>query len=461
MKQTRLVLPILLIFVLLFSTPVFAQTGTTDTQAPGTWVSSINVQNTGTSDATVTLTFYDPAGTEMLSYQVTPKIPVNGSRSLYVPTEMSTLANGQYSAIVSSDQPLEVVVNSSSTTPSTAGSYSGFKNDEIAKTLYFPGLYNSYYTFDSEIIIQNTNSSSANLTISFFDQATGTEITAAELTESIGGYSTKVFALSDISNLPSGAAGLFSASVTSDQDIAGIVNIWSPTMYGEYATYNGFKSGSTSVIYAPALYNNYYDFVSALTIQNLGTNNADIRVTYSNGTVENKTLAPFQAFQYYQPNKVGLPTGNANGVFSAKIESLDNEPIVALVNIENKKNGLLASYNGPSAATASTNCAVVMKSYYEWFSAQTVQNVGNAPTTITITYADGKTREFPNVPANGTVNIVELDSAGSVLPNVSSLSAVISSDGQPIVAVVQENSNGRYAATPGDYLLSYTCVAQQ
>ena len=31
---------------------------------------------------------------------------------------------------------------------------------------------------------------------------------------------------------------------------------------------------------------------------------------------------------------------------------------------------------------------------------------------------------------------------------------------QPLVAVVQEDSKDRYAATPGDYLLAYTCVAK-
>ena len=106
------------------------------------------------------------------------------------------------------------------------------------------------------------------------------------------------------------------------------------------------------------------------------------------------------------------------------------------------------------------NVPVVLKSFYNWFSAQTVQNVGSASTDITITYADGHSKAFTGVPANGTVNIIELDSAGSVLPDGSSISAVITSSGEPIVAVVQENSEVMYGATPGDYLLAYTGIAQ-
>ncbi len=57
------------------------------------------------------------------------------------------------------------------------------------------------------------------------------------------------------------------------------------------------------------------------------------------------------------------------------------------------------------------------------------------------------------------MNIVEKANAGSVLPDTSSVSAQITAS-QPIVAVVQENSESRYAQTNGDYLLAYTCVSQ-
>ena len=447
------------VLALLIPSPVLAQ-GSTDSQAPGTWSSSINLQNTGTSAASVVLNFYDSSGSLALAFSVTPTIPAGGSRSLYVPTDVAGLASGQFSVVVSSDQPLQAVANSSSSSPATAGAYTGLQSNEVGTSLFFPGLYKNYFGFDSEVALQNTEGTDASVTLNFYKQTTGANVaTVGPVT--IPATSTRIFSLQDLAGVPSGNAdGLLSAQVTSDKNLAGVANLWSSAFSGEFGDYNGYVSGSTSVVYAPALYNDYFGFVSALTIQNLSTGgNADIKVTYSNGEIETKTLSPLQAVEYFQPNNGALPSGNADGVFSAKVESLNAAPIVALVTVEEKTKGLLASYNGPGQASGTSNCPVVLKSFFQWFSAQTVQNVGTAPTDITIDYASGQSRVFTNVPANGTVNIIELDGTGSVLPDGSSVAAEITSSGEPIVVVVQENSNERYASAPGDYLLAYTCVS--
>jgi hypothetical protein len=265
-----------------------------------------------------------------------------------------------------------------------------------------------------------------------------------------------VTTLANLSALPSGNAdGIFSAKVTSDQPLAGVASVWTGAMHGEFSNYNAFIGGQTEAV-VPALYKNYYNFVSSLTIQNLGAADAAVTITYSNGTTDTATLTPNQAKEFYQPNNPALPSGNSAGVFSAKISA--DQPVVAIVNIEDKVKGLLASYNGATTVTDTVLCPVVMKEFYGWFSAQTVQNVGTLATDVTITYANGMTRSFTGVDPNETINIIELANAGSVLPATSSLAATItSSNGQPLVAVVQENSDTRYAQAPGDYLLSYTC----
>jgi hypothetical protein len=246
--------------------------------------------------------------------------------------------------------------------------------------------------------------------------------------------------------------------VTSDKDLAGVANIWNSAGNGQFSDYNAFTSGSTSTIYAPALYNSYFNFNSALTIQNIDSSVAAIiRVTYSNGVQENATLQVGQAKEYYQPNNTSLPSGNTNGVFSAKVDSLNSVPIVALVSVNDGQS--LASYNAAGLATANgSGCPVVLKEFFDYFSAETVQNVGSLATDITIAYASGQNKTFTNVPPNGTINIIELANTGSVLPAVSSVSAVItSSNNQPLVTVVQEN---RITPQAGDTLLAYTCVAR-
>jgi len=446
----KLALFITIIALLLPSSSIFAATS-----APGSWVSSINIQNPSETDADVYLDFYNASGTLILNFHVTPVIPAGGSRSLYVPTDVTGLTSGQYSVVANSNTDVNMVVNSSSTTPSTAGAYTGLKNTNIGTTLFFPGLYNNYYGFYSELIIQNAGSSVANISIQFYNQKTGAAV-GSPYTHSIPVSASAIFTLNLLDpTLPSGnTSGLYSAKVTSDVAVGGIAGNWSSYKSGEYSAYNAATTGGTTA-FVPALYNNYYGFVSSLTVQNIDTAAANVTITYSNSQTETFTLETNQAKEFYQPNNLSLPSGNTAGVFSAKITA--DQEVLALVNVEDKTKGSLASYDGAVEPTNTVTCSVVLKDFYKWFSAETVQNVGTVNTNITVTYADGKTRTFNNVPPNGTINVIELDSAGSVLDPTSSLAATFTSSASPIVAVVQENSILSYNEVNGDYLLAYTC----
>lgn len=463
MKVLRVV-GLVTVLVLLAVVGASAQENTSS-QAPGTWSSSINLQNPSLDDATVVITFYDSTGAEALAFTVDPPIPAGGSRSYYLPSQVPGLDDGQYSAVVSSSAPVQVVANASSSSPTTSGAYNGISADRTATSLSFPGLYNNYYGFYSELVIQNTSSDATNVSVSIKQGAT--EVYSDNF--DIPGNASRVLPMQDIATLPSGNTAKFAATVTSNdgKNLAGVANIWSAYKYGEFGDYNGYVSGAT-VSYAPALYNSYYGFVSALTVMNADSAPADILVTYSNGATETATLAVGQSVEYYQPNNASLPSGNAAGVFSAKVESTNGKLLYTLVNVEDKTKGLLASYNGPSEASETVLAPVVLKEFYNWFSAVTVQNVGSAATNVRITYADagGSTQEFLNVPANGTINIIQLAAAGCPLPDKSSVAATIESYAdsgltvQPLVAVVQENSETSYTVTKGDYLLAYTAVAQ-
>jgi hypothetical protein len=348
----------------------------------------------------VVIEFYDAAGALELSFTVDPVIPAGGSRSLYVPTDVAGLADGQYSSVVSSNQPLQVVANASSESPATTGAYNGIDASELATKLYFPGAYNNYFGFYSELVIQNSDTDTADVTLRFYDDVGAEE---ASINDTIAGNASKVFVLGDLALTD----GRYSVEVesTNDKDLVGVCNNWTSAMYGEFSNYNGFVSGTT-LAYAPSLVNDYYGFVSSLTVQNVDTSDADVLVTYSNGVTESVTLAPRTSEEYYQPDNPGLPSGDVDGIFSAKIESTNGAAIVAVVNQEDKGKGSLASYNAPSTASASINCPVTMKAFYGWFSAVTVQNVGTSPTNVTLTFASGETDVALGVPPNGIVNFV-------------------------------------------------------
>ena len=453
-RLSRVMAIALVIGLLAALVPMVALAQTT-TKAPGTWVRSINIQNptdAGGEAANVSINFYTADGTLALNFPLSSAIADGGSRSIFVPSEVPNLADGQYSAVIQSNVPLLVVANSSSTAPSTAGAYNGIDAAEAGTLLYFPGTYNDYYGFRSELVLQNTAATTANVTIRFYSN---TGASAGSTNGTIPGNGSRVYALEDLA-LPTGTAGIFSVQVESNTPLVGVCNIWSPTMYGEYSDYNAYTTGTT-MAYAPSLLNEYYGYVSALTVQNIDTADATIKVTYSNGTVETKTLAPRTSVEYYQPNNPNLPKGNTAGIFSAKVESTNGRNIVVLVNQEDKSKGLLASYNAPIQAATTVNAPVVLKTFYGWFSAVTVQNVGTGPANITVAYSSGQSRSASNVPANGTYNFIQMASDGDPLPDGSSVSAKISAN-QPLVVTVNENSDDRYAEAPGDYLLAYTAV---
>lgn len=449
-----------------------ARTVSAQTNAPGTWQSAILLQNVGGAAATPTVTFYNTSGGAVTTFTPSAPVAAGGALEIFVPARVSALPAGQFSAVVSSTEPFQVSVNTTSTNsaapPWTAFAYEGVSQG--GTTLYGPGLYKSYFNFDSEMVIQNAGTGTATLTARFFNTA-GQQIATANL-GTVAPNAAKTVGIASLQStpaLPSGNTnGKFGVVVTSNENVPliGIINIWRTVPTPGTASYNMFTSGAAT-LYAPALYKNYYGFGSALTLQAIG-GAASGTITYGNGTTQPFTLSTAGASQeFYQPNNAALPSGNTAGVFSAKVTTTSGN-VVGLVSLSVPQGGVgsFGSYVVPSAASKDVNIPNVLSDYYGYFSAVTVQNTGTTPTNVTIRYAGGQTKTFPNVPANGTVNIIHLDNAGDILPFRTTTSAVVSSsNGNPLVAVIQHNTaNGVAGYDPakgsGDFLLALTGTAK-
>ena len=460
----------ILVLALVLGVSTIAAQGQNGTDAPGVWGSSINVQNIGTGAATFTIQFYNPDGSLEYTYTPSSTLAQGDSLSIYVPA-LSSLASGQYSAVVSSDQPMLASVNTASTTsttsPWTAFAYDGFDSTQSGTTLYFPGNYKNYYNFYSELVIQNTGSTAATITGKFM-KADGTVIASGVNMGTIQPNSAQTYPMSAFTQLPSGdGVGIFGAVITSSgQPLVGVANLWRTQPTAGTASYSGFTGGSSN-LYAPALYKNYYGFGSALTVQNVGTGTAAGTITYSNGTTDTFSLVEGAAKEFYQPANALLPTGNASGVFAASIATTSGQ-VVGLVSlsIPSGSDGSFASYNVPDTASTSVNIPNINSDYYGFFSAVTVQNTDTTLTTdITITYADNTFRTFTNIPPQGVVNILHLNSAGDILPNRTATSATVtSSNGVNLVAVTQHNTANGVSGydpskKPSDFLLAVTGVS--
>ncbi|WP_152541209.1 hypothetical protein [Kallotenue papyrolyticum] len=480
-KIIRRVVSIALTLTLVLSAAAFTSKrvnaqGQNNTAAPGIWQSSINIQNPNSTIANVSIKFYDANGTLVRTHGPT-QIAADGALSIFVPAQVTGLNAGQYSAVVESDVPVKASVNTASTNstvqPWTAFGYEGADSTQAGTTLYFPGLYKNYYNFFSEIVIQNAGSTATTVTATFYDQRTGSQIGSPINLGQIGPNASKTFPMQSLAQLPSGNQnGLFGAIVTSSGGvpIVGIANIWRTAPVNGTSSYNAVTGGSTT-LYVPALYRNYYGFGSALTIQAVG-GPAQGTITYSNGATETFSLAENASKEFYQPANADLPSGNTDGVFSARVTATSGQ-IVGLVSLsvpEGRRGGTpvgdFASYNVPAQASSTVNIPNLMSDFYGYFSAVTVQNTGSQATNVTITYANGQSRTFNNVPPNGTVNIIHLDNTGDPLPNRTTTSAkVTSSNGQPLVAVIQHNTTTNVSGydpskVPSDYLIALTGSAQ-
>lgn len=439
------------------------------TAVPGVWASAILIQNVGTASLTsgsYSIQFYNASGSQVKDFSPTDTIASGDSKEFFIPAAVSDLASGQYSVVVSSSQPVKAVVNTSTSdggaAPWSAFAYEGFGSGDIATKLYFPGFYKNYYSFYAELVIQNAGgSSAADVQATFYDGTTGQQVGNPISLGSLPANASKTFAANQsiFSSLPEGNQnGKYGVVVesTNGVSLAGVANIWRGDTSG-VASYSAFTAGSTTA-YAAALYKNYYNFVSSLTIQNLDeSNDAQGTITYSNGETENFDISSNASQEFYLPGNGDLPEG-PSGNFSAKVVATSGS-IVVLVNIERKQsdNPAFGSYNAAGEAANSVNLPAIFSDYYNFFTGVTIQNAGTASTNITLRYADGRSSTFNNVPANGTKNILHLPgNSDNILAAGTQTGGTISAD-QPLVVIVQHNTDpnlSSYASskTPNDFL---------
>jgi len=426
----KLVLMVLVLGVVLGT----AGTGFADVPAPGgPFNTAFRVQNLGSANANCEFSFYDASGVSQYNSGALTPIPPGDSLYVYVPTD-TTAADGMYSAVVSCDQDVAAVVNFGDA--DSGASYSGVGGGEVADTLYAPGIYDNYYNFYSDIVVQNASTGPIDITLEIYQPG----VTAPVYTNT----KTGVAANASVSWEQEGLAQLadnqfYSAKIIGTGAIAAIVNIYGKGgSEGTLFSYNAFSAGSTTA-YAPVIMNNAWGYTTALVVQNMGTSTANVTITYSDaGTVSDwsGTIAPGSAESFYSGDPaLNIPAGQLLG---AKVTS--DQPVAVIVNEQTTYNRA-GTYNGFAAGSTTARAPVVMNNLARWNSSVTCQNIGTGPATMTISYA-GVSGTFD--PQGG--NPVAADDVGLFYqPDHITTpdwigSATITSD-QPIVCVVNQDQN--------------------
>jgi hypothetical protein len=414
----------------------------------GTFSSGFTVQNLGSGVASCVYQFYNGSGTNVYT-SAAFTIPVGGSNFTYVPN-IAGLGSGQYSGVVSCDQQVGAVVNSAAA--SSGGSYVGVDGSRVGTIWYAPNAFNNYYGFYTNFVVQNATASPVSVTVQIVNSSGS--VVATQNNPSIPAYAYANFEQMGLAGLATNQA--YSAKIIASGSVAVESNIYgSGATAAELYSYSPFSGGST-VAYAPVIMKGYYGYLTALTVQNLGSASTVVTVTYGTGVVRSQSVAGNASWVIYVPSDPSIPNGTLT---SAKIES-SGQPVVALVNEQNAYHRA-ASYTGFAAGSTTVRAPIVLKRYYNYNTSITCQNIGSgASTNITIAYSNGASSSVNNVVQNGTALFYQPNESG--LSNGFNGSATISSSGGvPIVCVANEDMNeGAQATQSMDQLFAYEGLNQ-
>ncbi len=414
------------LFLLL--TMLAVSVGIASAQTPGNgdaWVSGFFVANKETSLATVAMQFYAiDQGT--VAYEFSRTVDANDTKFFYLGDGGDpVVGDGEYSVVLSSDQPILAVVNSTSSGDGQSTTSFDGVSDPSA-TLYAPNIYSDYYGYATNFYLQNAGSSDTTVSIKYYDAA-GAEIVslATDVTIPAGSFVKEdqqgVIALAT----DTVCSAVFECSGTGCA-LAGIVHIVDIGS-GSYpgvgtANYVMYSAGS-QVAYAPVVLNDYYDFNSSINVQNNGTGDVMVTITFSdNSVVTSTTLAEGQAWSVYLPNDVpGLDAGNADGDLAAKVEIVSpvaGNAIVVLANTSNSVDASFASYNGVTGGAQTVYAPAANALAYNvadgYFTSVTCQNLGVGPTDLTYTWS-GEDTKSGYIAVNGVGNMSDIVGAPATL----------------------------------------------
>lgn len=294
-----------------------------------TW---FNVQNAGSSAATVNISYAGSACTDSATIQP-------GAAATFDQETNSCLPSGYVGAAeVDAGTGGSVVATVMEVGTTTLFAYNGFVGGSQNPVIPLVNANNS--GFITGIQIQNTEGTTSNVTISYTPVSGGG--TACTETLSVPGNSSVTFALNaftfggSTSNCVLGATFVGSGEVTGNSasvELVGIVNQLNQST-NKGSSYNAFDpSGATDEVVMPLIMDRNSGFYTGFNVQNVGGGNTVVTCDFASNdgsvtdSVSSPSLTPGDAFNDLQLNSL------ANGfVGSAVCNATGSVPIIGVVN---------------------------------------------------------------------------------------------------------------------------------
>ena len=304
----------------------------------------------------------------------------------------------------------------------------------------------------SSFTVQNVDTETATVTIHFYAED-GTVITPSTLNSGqpnpfdlLPGESWEVYlpAIDDAQL----ADGRYSVVIESSARVVTIANLIGQGDIYFNGSYSGFDGGADT-FYLPAVVYNFYGWYSLISVQNIGTDVADITVTITcnDGTVGTLTATDIPVntahhFDLETTVPVGFEANPAcNG--SAMIEA--DQPVVAVDNQSAPAGGNTQSYSGVASGDPTVYVPALYNAYYGWNGSINIRKLGLGDTTVTVDYS--------NATADSTCDLT--DAAPSCLlymptehgSNLGYFGATVTNDAGLELVVVVNAANGSQAQT--------------
>ncbi len=232
-------------------------------------------------------------------------------------------------------------------------------------------------SYTSCFAVQNLDASNgATINIQFLEQTSGG--TVVDDPQTIDAGASKAYCPLDA--VSAGFNG--SVVISSDRQVAAIVNVSGDTNFSTYnASYSSFSSGSDTVN-LPALFDDNYGFNTWFNVQNTGGDDASVTVNYSDGTsVGPITIESGRSHTFDQATET-----HSQNVFAASISS--TRPVVATVlEVGPSNSPMLFGYNGFGDSATNPVMPLVLMNQYDYTSAIQIQNIDPSTSTdVTVTY---------------------------------------------------------------------------
>jgi len=400
------------------------------------WTSELSIQSATETRGNVAVQFVREDGT--LDRLVNTILGPLGSTT--VGLDAIDLGGGSWrgAAIVTADVQVSAVVTMAAPS-SDAMAYDA--RVETGSTEYAPLVFKNRNGWTSSVVVQNIATRATTVLLTY-RSSTNT----GQWTESISipALASRALVLGERAAVPDGFTG--GVTITSVEGDPLAVVVASMHSSGSATAYAAAASGATSLV-APVIFKNRATdgvWNTGIQLQNLGTEAAQVTATYmasdNPGLLWTETLAiaPGAAETLYQAARPMLPDGF---VGSAQITVTNGVPITGVVNEVNYEQEISSVYELLTGGETRRFVPRLLRNVDGRSTGLQVQNLGEAPAEITITYRTPAgtllVRQDDVIGARGSRTYYQPSIAG--LPDGFVGSAmIVSNNGQPLAAVVNE-----------------------